>query len=297
MTQPSGNHGIINNGTISMRDFVAAGRDATIYNVERARPETARQEASIGVVTVLAEEAAAIRHVLGLHPAPDGTPGIDLGTVHAAGRPATVAAARSLAQGQDAAAATVARLRACYHPAVFILAGIAGAIHPDVRVGDVVVATRVISYDLRKETPAGVIRRGGELQAPAMATHAMGHFFTAHGGDPAGLHDWDGPQAFRVHYGPIGSGNAVIADERSAIRAWLRDYNDKILAIDMEAAGYAAACHDDPDGHPPPWIIIRGISDDASRRKDDEHHQSAAINAARTLRELLPYLPLPPEHS
>jgi adenosylhomocysteine nucleosidase len=165
--------------------------------------------------------------------------------------------------------------------------------HPSVRVGDVVVATRVIGYDLRKETPAGIIRRGREWQAPAAATHAVGQFFTALGGDSAELHGGDATQALRVHSGPIGSGNAVIADERSATRAWLRDYNDKILAIDMEAAGFATACHDDPDGSPPPWIIIRGISDDASPRKNDGHHQTAATNAARVLRELLAYLPPP----
>lgn len=297
MTQPSGNRGFINPGTITMRDMIMPGRDAVVTNYERAQPETGGREACVGVVTVLAVEAAAVRDVLGLHPAPDGTPGIHLGTVRAAGRPATVVAARSLDQGQETAVAAVARLRARYHPGVFILAGIAGAIHPSVRVGDVVVATRVIGYDLRKETPAGIIRRGSERQAPAAATHAVGHFFTALGGDSAELPGGDAAQASRVHYGPIGSGNAVIADERSTIRAWLRDYNDKILAIDMEAAGFATACHDDPDGGPPPWIIVRGISDDASPRKNDGHHQTAATNAARVVRELLAYLPLAGDHA
>src|SRR5262249_53169821 len=154
-------------------------------------------------------------------------------------------------QGQEATVAAVARLRAHYHPAVFLLAGIAGAVHPNVRVGDVAVATRVICYDLRKETPAGIIRRGAELHAPAAATHATGQFFTARGSDPAELYGWDAAQAFRVHGGPIGSGNAVIADEGSKTRDWLRNFNDKVLAIDMEAAGFATACHDDPDGSPP----------------------------------------------
>lgn len=296
MTQHTENSGFIMRGGTANINGSAIGRDAVVNNISSRQPEAGHPGASIGVVTVLAEEAAAVRDVLGLHPAPDGTPGTDLGTVRAADRPATVAAARALAQGQEAAVAAVARLRDRYHPAVFLLVGIAGAIHPSVRVGDVVVATRVICYDLRKETPADIIRRGSELQAPAVATHAVGQFFTAHGGDPAELYGWDAAKAFRVRYGPIGSGNAVIADERSKTRDWLRHYNDKILAIDMEAAGFATACHDDPVGNPPPWIIIRGISDDASSRKNDDHHQAAAVNAARTLRELLPCLPLPPDH-
>jgi adenosylhomocysteine nucleosidase len=110
------------------------------------------------------------------------------------------------------------------------------------------------------------------------------------------LHGPETNRDFQVHHGPIGSGNAVISDSASQIRGWLRHYNDKILAIDMEASGFAMACHDDPDSTPPPWLVIRGISDDASPTKNDDHHQAAAIHAALTLREILPYLPLQHEH-
>jgi adenosylhomocysteine nucleosidase len=292
MTQHIENSGVAIFGGTANISKSAIGPGAVVNNQGTRQQEAGRSQASIGVVTILAEEAAAVRKVLGLHPAPDGTPNTDLGTICSVGRQVTVAAARALNPGEGAAVSAVGRLRVRYHPAVMILAGIAGAVHPSARNGDVVVATRVICYDVRKETPGGAIRRGIEFQAPASVGHAAGQFFTAHG-DPALLHGSDASRAFRVHYGPIGSGNAVIADEESEIRKWLRHYNDKILAIDMEASGFAMACHDDPDSTPPPWLVIRGISDDASPRKNDDYHQVAAVNAALTLVEILPYLPLP----
>jgi adenosylhomocysteine nucleosidase len=290
MSQHIENSGVVILGGTGNISKSAIGPGAVVNNHGTGREAGSRPEAAIGVVTTLAEEAAAIRNVLGLHPAPDA-PGTDLGTVRAAGRQVTVAAARALHPGEGAAVSAVSRLRACYRPSVMILTGIAGAIHPSVRNGDVVVATRVICYDQRKETPAGTMRRGAEFQAPATVGHAAGQFFTAHG-DPALLPGTDPAMAFRVHQGPIGSGNAVIADEESEVRKWLRHYNDKILAIDMEADGFAMACHDDPGSTPPSWLVIRGISDDASASKNDDHHQVAAINAALTLIEILPYLPI-----
>lgn len=294
MTQHIENSGFANFGTANISGS-AFGPHAVVTNHGPGQREAERPRAGIGVVTILAEEAAAVRDVLGLRPDPDGTPDSDVGTVRSAGRQVVVAAVRALAPGEGAAVSAVNRLRARYRPAAIILAGIGGGIHPAVRTGDVVTATRVICYDARKETPAGVVRRGIEFQAPALAGHAAGQFFTAHG-DPALLNGPDS-RPFRVHYGPIGSGNAVIADQASQIRAWLRHYNDKILAIDMEASGFAMACHDDPDGPPPPWLIIRGISDDASAAKNDDHHQAAAIHAALALREIIPHLPLPPDRS
>jgi len=37
-------------------------------------------------------------------------------------------------------------------------------------------------------------------------------------------------------------------------------------------------------------VVVRGISDHADTAKDDRHHRSAALNAAQTLRYLIPYL-------
>jgi adenosylhomocysteine nucleosidase len=292
------NSGVVTFGgkTVIEQSAIGSGASVTISTVQA--PRQGSRSAGVGVITVIAEEAAAVRVSLGLEPVEVGGRGVDVGTVRVRGKQVTVAATRALAQGQESAMAAYGYLREHFHPAVIALAGIAGGIHRDVRLGDVVVATRVICYDLRKEAPSGTLYRGQEQQAPATIGHAVNEFFTGHG-DPAefavdGSGEAEG--IIRVFSGPIGSGNAVIADRDSDILKYLARFNDKILAVDMEAAGLSLAHHEDlaPSDRSLGWLVVRGISDDASARKNDGFHHIAARNAAFVLRELLPYLPVTP---
>lgn len=289
------NSGFINWGTTNVNAPSAFGAGATV-NISGTQPPASREDrgADIGVITVIAEEASAVRAALGLHPDQAHDSCFDLGTLQAGGKPVTIAATRALAQGQESTVVAYNRLREQFNPAVIVIAGIGGGVHRDVRPGDVVVATRVVYYDLRKETPAGTLHRGQERQAPAVIGHAVNRFFTDHG-EPAVL-SGEGPESpFRVMYGPIGSGNAVIADRDSEVLEYLARFNDKILAIDMESGGLSHAHHEEPgtSGRPLGWLVVRGISDDAGSGKNDDYHHLAARNAALTLRELLPYLPAP----
>lgn len=106
------------------------------------------------------------------------------------------------------------------------------------------------------------------------------------------LTDGDGVP-FRIHRGPIGSGSAVITDENSGTRAWLRTVNEKVLAVETEAAGLAQSFHESAD-RPAPfgWLTIRGISDEADVHKptDDDYHDLAARHAAAVLMALAPHL-------
>jgi nucleoside phosphorylase len=177
------NTGVLNMGKLEMNQS-AVGPGATV-NINTAQtPRQGRRSAGVGVITIIAEEAAAVRVSLGLEPVEVGGRGVDVGIVHVHGKQVTVAATRTLAQGQESAMAAYNHLREHFHPAVIALTGIAGGIHRDVRLGDVVVATRVICYDLRKETPSGTRYRGQEQQSPAIIGHAVKEFFTGHG-DPA----------------------------------------------------------------------------------------------------------------
>ncbi|MEV7967864.1 hypothetical protein AB0O34_18020 [Sphaerisporangium sp. NPDC088356] len=98
--------------------------------------------------------------------------------------------------------------------------------------------------------------------------------------------------------GPIGSGEAVIADAESEIIRYLKGFNDKILAVDMEAGGLTQAFHEQ-DGSQAVrgWVVVRGISDDAGPNKNDEYHDVAARHAATVLRSLLSYLRLPADRT
>jgi adenosylhomocysteine nucleosidase len=287
------NAGFINRGTTIVNAPSAFGAGATV-NISGAQPSPSREDkgAGIGVITVLAEEASAVREAFGLRPDQAHGVSFDLGSLQAGGKPVTIAATRALAQGQESTMVAYNHLREHFDPAVIVIAGIGGGVHRDVRLGDVVVATRVVYYDLRKETPAGTLHRGQERQAPAVIGHAVNRFFTDRG-EPAVL-SGEGPEnSFRVLNGPIGSGNAVIADRDSEVLNYLARFNDKILAIDMESGGLSHAYHEGlvTSGRSLGWLAVRGISDDAGPGKNDDYHHPAAWNAALALRELLPYLP------
>jgi adenosylhomocysteine nucleosidase len=246
----------------------------------------------IGVVTVLAEEMKAVLDIFRLNE-DQGSAGEQrfyTGTMHAPGRTLTMVATRTLAPGQRSVMATLAHLQHSYHPSALVLVGLGGGIHPGININDVVVATSVVYYDLRKVTPQGVLHRGQELHSPAMMVHTVNSFFTHHG-QPAELHTNETGQ-FRVHAGTIGTGDAVIADRNTEIRRYLSTFNEKILAVDTESGGLGQYCYEThiSPRNTPNWIAVRGISDHADHTKNDNNHQSAATNAAHTLSALLPYI-------
>jgi adenosylhomocysteine nucleosidase len=153
--------------------------------------------------------------------------------------------------------------------------------------GYVVLCDEVIGYDQRKETPQGVLRRPVAARLEPRAQWAVNAFFDKHG-DPAPM--VSGAGQYQVHRGPIGSGEAVVADRDSGIRAYLRQYNDKTLALETEAAGLVQAFGEAKGGRLAAWLQVRGISDLADAEKSDDHHEIAARHAAMAFERLVPYL-------
>ena len=300
MTERIDNSGIVtlHGGITNMNGPTAVGHGATInISAESPRQTTPPEDRAgidVGVITVVTEEAQAVRRALGLKPDRSNGLTFDLGTVDTGRQALTIAALQTLSQGEGPVASAFSHLRETFNPEVMVLTDIAGGINRDVHLGDVVVATRVICYDLRKETSERIIRRGQERQAPAGIGHAVNRFFADHG-EPAIITSQvpgTAPGHVRVLKGLAGSGNAVIAHRDSEIVSYLLAFNDKILAVDMESDGFSQAFHDRPRAERPSgWLIIRGISDHADGQKNDDYHRIAASNAAAVLRALLPYLP------
>jgi adenosylhomocysteine nucleosidase len=251
----------------------------------------------IGIITVISAETNAILDLLG-----------QAGPVHeeilngrrfhearlpVAGDPVGVVATQTLGPGQRQAGTAYQHLHAAYAPSIIVLVGIAGAIHPDVRLGDVVVGTRLIYYEARREDPGETRYRGEAHDLTPAIQHAVNAFFVRYG-EPAELRRRTNRStvAFRVLPGPIGSGEAVIRDEENQAMRWLRGFNDKVLATETEGAALAHAFHEDrdADGRPRGWLVIRGVSDHADAHKNDLHHLLAAKNAAHTLQMVLPFL-------
>lgn len=282
-------------------DAAAVGRPGLV-GADAARQER-RTRWDVGVITVLSEETSAVAAVL-------GASGQCQVRVHDSGlryREAylgssnsgiSVVATQTLGQGQQSAVIAFERLREAYAPATVILTGIAGAINPIINLGDVVIATGVIHYDQRKETPAGIARRGQEIPVPARTRHAINAFFSDHG-EPyrATIPGSQGiTRACAVRPGLIGSGEAVVADQNSPIRSFVSTFNEKTLALETEAAGIAEAFYEAADtlAAGTGWLAIRGISDSADAAKDDSYHEIASWHAAAILRQMLPYLTINP---
>jgi adenosylhomocysteine nucleosidase len=281
------------------------GTQTNIQNVhspqENTREPGGRQSSwwDIGVITVLSEETQAVNAMLAAAgPCTQRTcdSGLRFREAHieVAGKHITVAAVQALDRGQRAAVIAFDQLRQHYAPAVVVLAGIAGGISTAVRLGDVVVVQDVIYYDLRKETAGAVIHRGQSRPVPAAIRHAINAFFSDHGEpyqatikDPAGT-----SRTCHVLPGPIGSGEAVVADKNSAIRQYVAAFNDKTLALETEAGGIAEAFYAMAGTGTPGsgWLAIRGISDHADTGKDDAYHEIASRHAAAILHQMLPYL-------
>lgn len=301
MNRVTKNSGVVTFGGTTQVDSSAIGDNASL-TIGHSPQQHTRADSEphsmweIGIVTILATEAKAVLTEFGLteDEARTREQTFYTGNVKVHGGAVDVVATRASGQGQRATMTALGNLRRHYDPAVLVLVGIGGAINRVVAIDDVVVATRVVYYDLRKVTPKGVRRRGEDRESPAWMVHAVNSFFTDHG-EPAQLHTGESARpaaSFRVFHGPVGSGDAVIADRQSGIRKYLNSYNEKVLAVDMEAGGLSQFCHEasSASGAIPGWVVIRGISDHADHTKNDDRQDSAARNAAHTLHCMLPYI-------
>ncbi len=173
--------------------------------------------------------------------------------------------------GKVAAATTAAALIERFGVRRIVFTGVAGGLHPDVRVGDTVVASEFLQHDMdasplfpRHEIPLYGLSRfpaDATLNALLLEASSAGECCTG------GLFDAEtiarfGLQRMRVHRGLLVSGDRFVssASEAQALRQALPD----ALAVDMEAAAVAQVCHD----HGVPFAAIRHISD----RADDAAH-------------------------
>ncbi len=159
--------------------------------------------------------------------------------------------------GKVAAAATTAILLERFRPRAVVLTGLAGAVHADLRVGDIVIADQLVQHDLdvrplfaRHEIPLlGV--------TTLHADPVLSDRFAAAGASfvPPPALAWLG--APRVWRGLVASGDQFFAssDAVAALRATL----PAVLAVEMEGAAVAQVCFE----HGVPFAVARVISDRA----------------------------------
>jgi nucleoside phosphorylase len=181
-----------------------------------------------------------------------------------------------IGEGAVNAAALTERVISWLRPQVLFFVGIAGSLKKDIKLGDVVVGTKVYAIHGGKETPEGFNVRPDSWRPSHRLDQAAG--------DALGT---------RAHFKPIAAGDILLDSAADTVAEHLRAHYNDAAAIEMEGNGFAHAAHLSERVHA---LAIRGISDLANGRKGradaSGSQQRAAANAAAAvaiLTELEPF--------
>lgn len=164
-------------------------------------------------------------------------------------------------------------------PRAVAFVGVAGGVHPDVQLGDVIVATKVYGYEYGKDRSD---LAGGFLPRPEVGNTA--YRFVQRGIAEARKRDWlarlGDPPAERapvVHVRAIAAGEKVV-EEGSVVAERIRRFYSDAYAVEMEGLGLHRAA----DQVGTPAFVVRGISDllVKSDNADRRWQPIAARNAA-----------------
>lgn len=178
-------------------------------------------------------------------------------------------------KGNNSAAVLAERAIAEFSPAAVLFSGVAGGLWPNVRLGDVVVASQVYAYHGGTSEDDGMKSRPRSWEtshrAAQIAQHLIrsGEWMT---GDPAAT----GAKP-KVHFGPIAAGEIVQDSSVSEHARWVRQHYNDALAIEMEGAGVALAGH---LNRSTPVVVVRGVSDRADGDKTTTDGQNWQPRAA-----------------
>ena len=191
----------------------------------------------------------------------------------------TVAVTMQRHPGNIYAAVRTAQCLQHLKPNYVLMVGIAGGVEGEVNLGDVVVCEEVIYYENTKENPGFSDQRPQVLRADWMLldraknyTDINWHTFI-HAERPADPRNTDAPT---VHFGPIASGEKVIANADRLEE--LKQLHSKLAAVEMESFGVALATSEWTGN--PKFIAFRGVSDYADESKNDDWQAYAADSAA-----------------
>ncbi|WP_447771747.1 5'-methylthioadenosine/adenosylhomocysteine nucleosidase [Variovorax boronicumulans] len=194
--------------------------------------------------------------------------GRDFWVGHLQGQPVVAVLSRI---GKVAAAVTATVLLERFGVRAIVFTGVAGGLAPGVNVGDVVVATELLQHDMdaspifpKYEVP---LMGRARFDADAVIGDALAAVAEDALRDPVSLVGQKAVDEFhlrspKVHRGLLISGDRFVSTtaESGALQRSLPD----ALAVEMEGAAMAQACHD----YGVPFAALRTISD----RADDAAH-------------------------
>ncbi len=167
-----------------------------------------------------------------------------------------------------------------YAPDALVFSGVAGGLLPNMQVGDLIIASHLIQYDMDL-TAFG--RRHGELPGqnrmiesdPKLVEKCTAAFDEAFEGVDA---------APNLMLGTIVSGDKFISDAETL--RWLqREFS--ALATEMEGAAVAHTCQLNELS----FVVVRGLSDTAGETASDDFDanlHTVCVNSYRLLEKLIP---------
>jgi len=183
--------------------------------------------------------------------------------------------------GKVNAAICTQMLLTLYQPEALVFSGVAGGLLPNMRVGDLVVASHLIQFDVDL-TAFG--RRHGELpdrdrmiqSCPKLVERTSEAFDAAFDGE-------DGPN---LMIGTVVSGDRFVEDSKTL--RWLqREFG--ALATEMEGAAVGYTCQ----LNEVPFVVTRGLSDTANEKAPQDFKanlETVCRNSFRLMEQLIPAL-------
>lgn len=160
-------------------------------------------------------------------------------------------------------------------PAAIIMIGIAfGRSQNRQAIGDVLIASQVVSYEQQRVGNEGIVNRGPVAQTGPILLNRFRQALDWEFKSPEG-------NLARAHIGPVLSGEKLIANEE--FRDRLFELYPQAIGGEMEGAGlYSVASRAQIE-----WILVKGICDWADNRKADNAQTLAAQSAASLVHHVL----------
>lgn len=254
----------------------------------------------LGVITVVPEEAKAFLDLLREHGKvvrrrKDGAIFYEGSLPSEDAKRHRVVLTQQLKQGNRSVVSAHDRLILTFHPAVIALVGIGGSMHEDARLCDVVIADQIIWYQSATTDIAGTRIKGEASEITAQLRVNVNDFFVNHGVPyPLPFPSPSGNGQALLHFGPIGTGEDVIRYRDADVRAWLKSFNYKTLALETEAGGLGQGFYESGltlGFQAKGYLVVRGISDHADADKNDRWRIEASRNASEALQRVLATMP------
>lgn len=188
--------------------------------------------------------------------------------------------------GNNPAAALTERAIRHFQPDLVMLVGIAGRLHTDLSLGDIVFGTKIYPVHSGVEKDDGFRPRPDTWKPPHGLRQEVEQF-DAKGSWRNALRDQSRSAVTKVEFRPIAAAEVVLDAEYSELRQRIRRSYSDAAVIEMEGAGVGEACR----LNKVPMMNIRAVSDhaDGSKEKTDQTgaQQLAAQNAAAFAMALL----------